>query len=217
MKPTPEALSPFQAHVAEGLSAIGMTGRGPLAEGLAVFAAMVRRSSRAAGLTAEKDDRELVLRMAVEPLIALALLPPERPLPLLDVGAGAGSPGIPLALADDGLEVLMLEPDRRKSVFIGEAIRALRLRRVRVSRDRIEETLAGGIGDAYRVLVSRAAMKPGRLAALVGERMPRLQRMVLFLGEWGPREVEQSGHFRLLERRPVPWKRSSHVALFERR
>ncbi len=104
----------------------GVSDREGLAGRLAGYCAMVRRFRRAAGLTAERDDRLMTLKMAIEPLLALRFLS-ATPRTLLDVGSGAGSPGIALAAANPVLDVTMLEPDRRKSVFIGEAIRTLEL------------------------------------------------------------------------------------------
>jgi 16S rRNA (guanine527-N7)-methyltransferase len=206
----------FLPLVQEGLALAGVPDRGRLAGRLAGYCSMVRRFRRAAGLTAERDDRLMTLKMAIEPLLALQFLPAPTSA-LLDVGSGAGSPGIALAAANSGLDVTMLEPDRRKSVFIGEAIRTLGLPNAEIRRLRLEDLLRDPVaGGAWPVVVSRAAMKPAKITAVVGKSMPGATRLILFLGADGVEEAAAGPHFRLVEQTPLPWRPASFVALFER-
>lgn len=206
----------FLPFVEEGLALAGVPDCGGLADRLAIYCATVRRFRRAAGLTAERDDRLMTLKMAIEPLLALRFLP-VSPQTLLDVGSGAGSPGIALAAARHGLEVTMLEPDRRKSVFIGEAIRTLKLTNAAVRRLRLEELLRQtGADGAWPVVVSRAAMKPAKITEVVGKSMPGTSLLILFLSGDGAKEAGSGPHFRLKEPVSLPWRPSSLVALFER-
>lgn len=206
----------FLPLVEEGLELSGVPDRSGLAGRLARYCAMVRRFRRAAGLTAERDDRLMTLKMAIEPLLALPFLP-ALPNTLLDVGSGAGSPGIALAAARDGLEVTMLEPDRRKSVFINEAIRTLRLPNAMVQRIRLEELLRDPhAGEVWPVVVSRAAMKPAKMTNVVGKTMPGTSRLILFLSGDGVREAGSGPYFRLKDQAALPWRPTSFVALLER-
>ncbi len=209
--------SQFLPLVEEGLALAGLPHSQELAGRLASYCAMVRRFRRAAGLTAERDDRLMTLKMAIEPLLALRFLQLPAGQPLLDVGSGAGAPGIALAAAREGLEVSMLEPDRRKSVFIGEAIRALELPNARVERLRLEEMLRDPANaEAWPTVVSRAAMKPAKITEVVGKSMPGTDRLVLFLSADGVREAGSGSHFRLKEEVSLPWRPASRVARFER-
>jgi 16S rRNA G527 N7-methylase RsmG len=206
----------FLPLVEEGLGLAGISVTPGLAARLARYCAMVRRFRRAAGLTAERDDRMMTLKMAIEPLLALRFLP-QDPITLLDVGSGAGSPGIALAAANPELDVTMLEPDRRKSVFIGEAIRSLELPNAHIRRLRLEELLRDpAAGEAWPMVVSRAAMKPAKMTAAVGKSMPGTDRLILFLSGDGVREAASGPWFRLREESPLPWRPASRVALFER-
>lgn len=80
---------------------------------------------------------------------------------VLDVGSGAGLPGIPVALARPDLEVALLEPMARRVVFLQEVVAELGLPIV-VHRGRAE--LTGGIPRDWDVVIARAVAPLGRLA-----------------------------------------------------
>ncbi|MEV4753973.1 16S rRNA (guanine(527)-N(7))-methyltransferase RsmG [Micromonospora sp. NPDC049559] len=86
---------------------------------------------------------------------------------VLDVGSGAGLPGLVLAIARPDLSVVLVEPLARRTAFLDEAVTRLGLRRsVTVVRARAEEYLAGDpharpLGD---VVTARAVAPLDRLA-----------------------------------------------------
>ena len=78
---------------------------------------------------------------------------------LVDVGSGAGLPGIPLALLRPDLRVALLEPLLRRVTFLTETVDALDLTdRVRVIRSRAEDH-----AEQYDVVAARAVAPLGRL------------------------------------------------------
>lgn len=78
---------------------------------------------------------------------------------LVDVGSGAGLPGIPLAILRPDLEVVLLEPLLRRADFLVQCVEELGLDdRVRVIRGRAEEHK-----QAYDVVTCRAVAKLGQL------------------------------------------------------
>lgn len=82
---------------------------------------------------------------------------------VIDVGSGAGLPGIPLAIARPDLRLTLLEPMERRCAFLRQAVVELELRgRVRVRRGRAPEAASEGLSSA--VAVSRAVAPLGRLA-----------------------------------------------------
>jgi 16S rRNA (guanine527-N7)-methyltransferase len=82
---------------------------------------------------------------------------------LIDVGSGAGLPGIVLAMLLPGVQVTLLEPMARRTTFLIECVQALGLPNAEVRRGRAED-LAGQI-DAD-VVTARAVAALGRLAVL---------------------------------------------------
>ena len=91
-------------------------------------------------------DRHVLNSAAMAPLLP-------RSGSVLDVGSGAGLPGVPLALARPDLTVVLLEPLLRRATFLAEVVAELGLGNVRVRRARAEDVAGDEEADA---VVSRA-------------------------------------------------------------
>jgi 16S rRNA G527 N7-methylase RsmG len=87
-------------------------------------------------LTRISDLREVVCFHYCESLFVGLILPP-GPLAVGDLGSGAGFPGIPLAIFRPDLQIVLLESDSRKAVFLREATRELS--NVQVSANRFQQ------------------------------------------------------------------------------
>lgn len=82
---------------------------------------------------------------------------------ILDVGSGAGLPGIPLALARPDLSVALLEPMARRVDWLQEVVAELELP-IRVHRGRVEDSgMRAKLGE-WDVVTARAVAPLGRLA-----------------------------------------------------
>ncbi len=118
----------------------------------------------------------------------------------MDLGSGAGFPGIPLAIARPEWQVTLLEADLKKAVFLKEA--TADLPNVGVLRIRSEELLARGT-PTFDEVVSRA-VRLSDVAALV----PRIAPRALVLAT-----LSQSDEsWRLLAE--LPWDSTSGVLRF---
>jgi 16S rRNA (guanine527-N7)-methyltransferase len=102
-------------------------------------------------------------RMWERHLLNSAVIAPAVPpgATVVDVGTGAGLPGIPLALARPDLTVILVEPLLRRTTFLLEAIDRLALDRVEVVRGRAEGLAGRCRGD---VVTARAVAPLDRLA-----------------------------------------------------
>jgi 16S rRNA (guanine527-N7)-methyltransferase len=105
------------------------------------------------GLTALRD-REEARRVLLDDAMAGVELVRGFEGPIVDVGSGGGTPGIPLAVALPEREVTLLEAERRKADFL--AAWARELPNVRVVRGRAEEHVA----QSYKVAVAKALAQP---------------------------------------------------------
>ena len=106
------------------------------AERLPEFVALLLKWNARINLVADRDEATIWQRHVADSL-QLAPLMPTADGPLVDLGSGAGFPGLLLALAT-GRETHLVESDRRKSVFLMEAARTLGLPQVTVHATRID-------------------------------------------------------------------------------
>jgi 16S rRNA (guanine527-N7)-methyltransferase len=122
-------------------------------------------------------------RHIVDSLTLLEIAEPARGERVVDVGSGAGIPGIPFALLRPDLELTLVEADRRRAGFLTHVAGLLVLGSVRVVPERAETFGHSAEGrERFDLAVSRATAPPrvlceltlpllrigGRLLALVG-------------------------------------------------
>ena len=109
---------------------------------------------------------------------------------LLDLGSGAGLPGLVLAALRPDLTVVLVEPLLRRATFLQEAVAALELTQVVVRRARAEELAGSLLVD----VVTARAVAP--LDKLVGWGLPLLRpdgRLLALKGERADEELAASG------------------------
>lgn len=120
-------------------------------------------------LTAITEPSDVQVKHFLDSLTVLKALPPPgkgrlSANTLLDVGSGAGFPGIPLAIVRPGLRVVLLETTQKKCAFLEHVVAQLGLENVRVRNGRAEDlAYLPGQRESYDVVVSRAV---GALATL---------------------------------------------------
>jgi 16S rRNA (guanine527-N7)-methyltransferase len=83
---------------------------------------------------------------------------------MIDIGCGAGFPGIPLKIALPSLELYLLEANRKKVSFLKHIIRLLNISPVHVLHDRVENILKTDLWkEKFDILISRATFKLSEL------------------------------------------------------
>ena len=103
---------------------------------------------------------------------------------IIDLGAGAGFPGLPLRIVLPGTSLTMAESSGKKSAFLRHVSRTLGLERADVAEGRFGELLGRGLSGEFDVAVSRAAAKPRKI----------LEAATPFLAEGGRVLVYTSVH-----------------------
>jgi len=114
------------------------------------FVCLIEKWNKAYNLTAIRK-REEVLRLHI--LDSLAVLPFVTGKNIIDVGTGAGLPGIPLAIFMPGVQFTLLDSNAKKTRFVRQAVMELKLKNVVVEHCRVEELKKAGQFDA---VLSRA-------------------------------------------------------------
>lgn len=94
----------------------------------------------------------------------------------LDIGSGAGFPGIPLAIAKPEIELTALESNHKKAVFLQEAVARLELANVSIARARLDEF----DWSSFDLLVSRALDRAEEVFGSIIERINPPQKLMLY-------------------------------------
>ncbi|MCJ7500543.1 class I SAM-dependent methyltransferase [bacterium] len=85
---------------------------------------------------------------------------------VVDLGAGAGFPGMPLKIAREGISLCMAEASGKKCTWLKHLIRALDVSEAQVLEGRFEELMDSGWAGCFDTAVSRAAAKPWKILDL---------------------------------------------------
>lgn len=102
---------------------------------------------------------------------------------VVDVGSGAGLPGIPLAIARPDLQITLIEPLLKRSVFLQEVVDKLALDNVTVIRGRAEEGPIKKAVAGADIVTSRAVAPLGKLAKWSLPLVRRGGEMIAMKGE----------------------------------
>ena len=130
------ARAALQTPLEQGIAALGLALPAGAVERLLDYQALLERWNAAYNLTAIRDPAEMVTRHLLD---SLAILPYVQGETLADLGTGPGLPGIVLAIAAPGRQILLVDSNGKKVRFLREAIRALKLDGVRAVQSRVED------------------------------------------------------------------------------
>ena len=123
------------------------------------YAELVRAYSSKMDLVSPSDLDRFEERHIKDSLRALPYMRQAPPGPAVDVGSGAGLPGIPLAIADPSRRWVLLEPRQRRAAFLEEVVRELGLPNVEV-QPRTAEQAVSELGATFSVATARALAPP---------------------------------------------------------
>ena len=126
-----------------GLEALGMPLDPPARRALLAYVALLAKWNRTYNLTAIREPVRMVTHHILDSLAVLPALDgfvgARTEVALLDVGSGAGLPGIPIAVARPAWDVTLLEPVHKKHAFMMQAVAELGLRNAHPIAQRVED------------------------------------------------------------------------------
>ena len=124
----------------QGLSMMGLELSDEIQSKLMAYLQLMQKWNKAYNLTAIKDLDQMVIRHLLD---SLSILPYIAQDPVLDVGTGAGLPGIPLALALKEKKFVLLDSNSKKTRFLTQAKIELGIENIEVIHSRIEDFQPG--------------------------------------------------------------------------
>lgn len=114
-------------------------------------------------LTAITEPKEIILKHFIDSLTISKYI--ERGTKLIDIGTGAGFPGIPLKIYDSTLEITLLDSLNKRITFLNEVIEKLKLNNIETIHGRIEDIAQKEeYREKYDIVTSRAVSNLNILA-----------------------------------------------------
>ena len=120
---------------------------------------LIEKWNKVHNLTAIRDPQQMVAQHIMD---SLAVLPHIRGPQIVDVGSGAGLPGIPIALARPDWQVTLVESNQKKAAFLQQVKIELGLQNVDIKAQRIEQIEVKPVNT----ILSRAFSELGEFIAL---------------------------------------------------
>mgnify|MGYP001268688998 CR=1 FL=1 len=155
---------------------------------------LLEKWNRVYNLTAIRERGRMVTHHLLD---SLSVLPHLRGPRVLDVGSGAGLPGIPIAIARPALRVTLLEPNQKKSAFLTQTVGELKLANATVVAERVESWRAV---ERFDTIVSRAFADLGEFVASAGRLLAPQGVIAAMKGVHPFEEIERLPQgYRLLE------------------
>jgi len=141
---------PERIKLESGLARLGLDVPGSAVDGLLLFMALLKEWSGTYNLVAPRERDFLLARHVLD---SLSIAPWLQAGSLLDIGTGAGLPGLPLAIVKPDTQVTLLDSAGKKIRFIRHVGRSLKLPNIHPLHQRVEAPLDGG---AFANITSRA-------------------------------------------------------------
>lgn len=170
-----------------GLARLGLQLDAQAREQMLEYLSQLERWNQAYNLTGVRDPRNMIPQHLLD---SLAVLPWLEGNTLLDLGSGAGLPGIPIAIACPDLSVTLLDSNLKKTRFLGNVVRILSLDNVQVVRARAEDYHPP---DGFHMIIARAVGSAEHIATATTHLMGETGRLLLMKGAVPEEELAALG------------------------
>ena len=139
------------------------------------YAALVEKWNKTFNLVSRQDIRRLLSRHLLDSLAGVPLLNGER---VLDLGSGAGLPGVPLAISAPERSFVLLDRSSRRVRFLKQVVRNLSLSHVEVVEGDFGQVI--GEDDLYDTITARGVTTAPEVWAMVGRNVSASGRILVY-------------------------------------
>jgi 16S rRNA (guanine527-N7)-methyltransferase len=187
------ASSALRFHLEDGLARLGVDLPADAGDRLLRYVELLAKWNGVYNLTAIREPERMVTHHIVDSLAVLPSLDAivakrSAAVRVLDVGSGAGLPGLPIAIARPAWQVVLREPIQKKVAFITQAVAELGVRNATPSLGRVEDMSRGG---GYAIVISRAFTDLASFAACAAAQLDDDGRLCAMKGVHPDEELRE--------------------------
>lgn len=168
-----------------GIDRLGLEVSSDAVEKLLAFMGLLKEWSGTYNLVAPREREFLLTRHLLD---SLSIAPWLQGGSLLDVGTGAGLPGVPLAIIKPEMEVTLIDSAGKKIRFIRHVERTLQLGNIRPLHQRVEDLSGAGV---FENITSRAFASLREFVEAVGPCADQSTRLLAMKGVYPRQELEE--------------------------
>lgn len=182
----------WQQCIYDGAAGLGITLPPGAVAAFAVYAGLLQQYNRHINLTRITRPLEVAVKHFVDSLAALPLIHPDAVI--LDMGAGAGFPGLALKIAQPRTRVLLVDSRQKKVHFLQHVIRELGLQQITAEHARLEDPrFQARYANTFEIITTRAL---GALPTLIDWAAPLLTLNGRLIAYKGPEADDEIRAFR---------------------
>ncbi|QWR76816.1 16S rRNA (guanine(527)-N(7))-methyltransferase RsmG [Candidatus Magnetomonas plexicatena] len=196
MKNEKERKMSAEAALIEGLRALSIKPSETVVTQFMTYLKELKKWSDVHNLTAIKEDSDIVTKHFLDSLLFLKGIPDEAKT-LLDVGSGAGFPGIPIKIVCPELEVTLMEPRKKRAVFLRHMIHLLKLTNTDVYEGRLEDMKIADKISPFDCIVIRAALSFSDFTRLALPLIGTDSVLVIGKGKGYESEIQNSDSYKI--------------------
>lgn len=173
--------------LARGLKTMGLDLPATAPTQLLAYLQLLEKWNRHYNLTAVRDPEQMVPRHLLDSLSLLPFLAGPR---VLDIGTGAGLPGIPLALARPELSFTLLDSNVKKTTFVRQAVHELGIGNIEVLHTRSEKFTPA---EKFNTITARAFSSLAEIVAVAAHLCAPGGRILAMKGVFPEEELAAVG------------------------
>ena len=150
---------------------------------------LIRDMNQVMNLTRIVDEKEAAIKHVCDSVQPWRLF--AHGAPIVDVGTGAGFPGLPLSFVFPEKEFILCESIQKKARFVSSTVESLRLGNVNVQALRVEEWLRT---NRAGIVTARAVAPISKIIPLVAAGVRKGARVLLYKGPDVEKEIAEARH-----------------------
>lgn len=154
------------------------------------FLGELLRWNRAYNLTAIDDPLEIYEKHFADSAVPLKFI--QDSARVVDIGTGAGFPGIPIKILREDVEVVLVESISKKANFCDHVIRELKLKNIKIIPGRIEDKAVIKKAGPADVVISRATLKLPKLVKMATPYLKEDGDLIAMMGSSWKEDLDAS-------------------------